>query len=359
MEDATLVKHTKTEFTLRSEDGLAEYPLQGEILVGREVECAIPLDSSHISRYHAKINVSPNGVYVEDLHSTNGTYVNGQKIKGRVRMSVGDEVAFDDILFRLTSNRSGAADRTQISSRAAVSLLSARRSNSPASTKENDDLNELDRIPLPEQKAGKHSEPKPAPPERVSPTEETPSALPRPDIGTERERTVILSPQQIGNMMERNLGEKDVQIGSGPRIVVMTAPIRGKIFSLTTNQQTQSWQIGRDHGSEILLSDSTISSDHARISKSPEGGYLLTATHAKNGVFINGDRVTKARLNHNDKIQIGRTELIFKTDSHGLSPTKPSGAEAIISGIDSYRSSLLTALVVFAVIVTAIIISGN
>lgn len=353
MEDATLVKHSKPEFILRSQDGRAEYHLHGEILVGREVECAIPLDSSHISRYHAKINVSPNGVYIEDLHSTNGTYVNGQKIKGRVRLSVGDEVAFDDLLFRLASNQSGNADRTQLSTRASVSLLSARRSTPPPA--EDDDLDELDRIPVPQPGRHKAAEPMRPSADRIARRAEPPA---QPSPSAEQEHTMILSSQQMNNMMERNLGEKDVQIGSGPRLVVMTAPIRGKIYSLNNTQQIQNWQIGRDSGSEIHLNDNTISSDHARVAKSPEGGYLLTATHAKNGVFINGERVTKTRLNHNDKIQIGRTELIFKTDSPSLSPRRPSGTETIINGIESHSSTLITAVLVLAVIVTAVLVSG-
>lgn len=391
MEDATLVKHARTEFVLRSIDEEREYRLHGEMLVGREVECAIPLHSGHISRYHAKLNVSPNGVYVEDLHSTNGTYINGRKIKGRVRLSVGDEVAFDDVLFRLASNRSGSAAETQLgrphnpSTESRVSPFQAKRPSVSAHKQpardDGDLIDELDDIPVREDRVEPVApvasiepvdpvDPEPVEPAAVieAPKESAAEASKRAEVRNiapadnlakaENDRTVMLSTQQINHMMERNLGEKDVAIGTGPRLVVMTAPTRGKVFPLNGTDRKPNWQIGRDSGSQICLSDSTISSDHARLALSPEGGFLLAATHAKNGVYVNGARITKIRLNHNDKIQIGRTELLFKTDS-GQPPTRPSNTEVLISSIETHRSTLISTLVVLGVVVMAILISGG
>lgn len=115
MENATLVRKVKQTFILRSKSTGEIYPLEGEVLIGREAECAIPLPSEHISRYHAKITVGPTGVFIEDLQSTNGTYVNGAKIRSQVQIKLGDEIAFDDFVFRLTSSHSGVANETVVS----------------------------------------------------------------------------------------------------------------------------------------------------------------------------------------------------------------------------------------------------
>ena len=80
MEEKTLIQERLNGYCLRSLTSGEEFPLVDEILVGREAECQIPLNSGHISRYHAKLTLTPNGVMVEDLRSTNGTFINGRRI---------------------------------------------------------------------------------------------------------------------------------------------------------------------------------------------------------------------------------------------------------------------------------------
>lgn len=52
----------------------------GSLLVGRGPECEIVLDDALVSRLHARVEVSAEGVKVEDLYSTNGVYLNGERI---------------------------------------------------------------------------------------------------------------------------------------------------------------------------------------------------------------------------------------------------------------------------------------
>ena len=66
----------------------------GENLVGRSVECAVRLDSTDVSRRHARIMVDDGGATVEDLGSTNGTFVRGQRITAPVKLTGGMSVAF-------------------------------------------------------------------------------------------------------------------------------------------------------------------------------------------------------------------------------------------------------------------------
>lgn len=66
----------------------------GENLVGRAVECAVRLDSTDVSRRHARIVVSDNVATVEDLGSTNGTFVNGERLTRPVTLTGGMIVSF-------------------------------------------------------------------------------------------------------------------------------------------------------------------------------------------------------------------------------------------------------------------------
>jgi pSer/pThr/pTyr-binding forkhead associated (FHA) protein len=360
MEDATLIKRGHQTFVLRAQSSGEEYLLQGEMLVGREVECAITLNSGHISRYHAKINVSPNGVYIEDLHSTNGTFVNGQKIKGRVRLAVGDEVAFDDFNFRLTSGASGSAadtalsprrhapQETQIPPRPQLAPRPVRPSMVPARSDALQDLSRVDDLlkaaaEVADAKArvsAKQSAPVPAP---------TASAAPE----AAEEHTQLLSAKQLDRLVERGRQDLDLQVGSGPRLLVMTAPLRGKLFELEAVPLGTSWQIGRDTHAEIYLNDKTISNDHARLAKNAEG-YLLTATHAKNGILVNGVAKGRAYLNHNDRIQIGRTELVFKTDDSTQRKVGIPTNDIMADGSRMSRNSVIMALVALVVLVSAL-----
>src|SRR3970040_397694 len=75
-------------------------PLQGErwtlqsdrFLIGRGRECDIVVPDRQISRQHARISRTADGVQVEDLGSKNGTHVNGVRIEGPTGLSGGGVV---------------------------------------------------------------------------------------------------------------------------------------------------------------------------------------------------------------------------------------------------------------------------
>ena len=71
----------------------SEHPVDGELILGREQGSAdLVLDDPGVSRRHARVLPENGGVIVEDLGSSNGTYVNGQRISGPVEVAAGDEV---------------------------------------------------------------------------------------------------------------------------------------------------------------------------------------------------------------------------------------------------------------------------
>jgi len=73
--------------------------------------------------------------------------------------------------------------------------------------------------------------------------------------------------------------------------------------------------IGRENKNILILDDNFVSRSHARIEKKPEKGiYLLRDMNSQNGVFLNGSRIHQAILNHNDNIQIGKTQFTFSSE---------------------------------------------
>ncbi len=66
----------------------AVYPLEADVIaLGREADNTIVLDNPRISRYHARLRISPVGtVLLEDLGSTNGVFIAGQPLLGVQRL---------------------------------------------------------------------------------------------------------------------------------------------------------------------------------------------------------------------------------------------------------------------------------
>lgn len=71
----------------------SEHPVDGELILGREHGSAdLVIPDPGVSRRHARV-ISENGALIlEDLGSSNGTYVNGERISGAVELAAGDEI---------------------------------------------------------------------------------------------------------------------------------------------------------------------------------------------------------------------------------------------------------------------------
>lgn len=70
-----------------------EYPLSDEMTVGRAAGCGVSLpDDTFVSQLHARVFRREGDVWVEDLGSTNGTYLNGKQVTGSTVVRKGDRV---------------------------------------------------------------------------------------------------------------------------------------------------------------------------------------------------------------------------------------------------------------------------
>jgi FHA domain-containing protein len=81
------------------------YPLDAVTTLGRDVNNGIVLDDPFASAEHAVLTYRGRNWYVEDLQSTNGTFVNGVPVEGVGPLGFGDEVQVGEIRFRLDRGR--------------------------------------------------------------------------------------------------------------------------------------------------------------------------------------------------------------------------------------------------------------
>lgn len=72
----------------------AAMPQVRTLTIGRDASCSICLDAVQVSARHAQLVISPAGVFIEDLGSSNGTFVRGQAIQERVKLAPGDTIGF-------------------------------------------------------------------------------------------------------------------------------------------------------------------------------------------------------------------------------------------------------------------------
>lgn len=83
----------------------ASGPALTEVILGRDPSATIPLDNPVVSGRHARITRNrPSGLLLEDLGSTNGTFVNGQRVTRHV-LSLADDVRLGSVVVPLSDSR--------------------------------------------------------------------------------------------------------------------------------------------------------------------------------------------------------------------------------------------------------------
>ncbi len=81
------------------------FPLDAVGTLGRDVNNTIVVDDPFVSAEHAVLSFRGRAWYVEDLGSTNGTFLNGQHVDGLAAVTFGDELQVGQVRFRLERPR--------------------------------------------------------------------------------------------------------------------------------------------------------------------------------------------------------------------------------------------------------------
>jgi hypothetical protein len=84
----------------------ASFPLDAVTTIGRDVNNSIVVDDPFASAEHAVLTFRGLAWYVEDLASTNGTYVNAIAVEGIAEIGFGDELQVGEVRLRLDRGRS-------------------------------------------------------------------------------------------------------------------------------------------------------------------------------------------------------------------------------------------------------------
>lgn len=89
------------EFLEPSDRSGQRLDVDGGLTIGRSGDCDLTLQDTYLSSRHARLANDDGDLSIEDLGSTNGTYVNQELVKGRVRLERGDVVQVGGVLFEV------------------------------------------------------------------------------------------------------------------------------------------------------------------------------------------------------------------------------------------------------------------
>ena len=127
----------------------ATFTLEGDQLnIGRDSTNEITINDAEISRRHARLTFQGGKYVLEDLGSTNGTFVNGQRLAGPRVLKAGEVVSFGEqivLVFEVTVSDPGA---TMVSPRAAA-VPSISRPMSPPPPPPSDYIGSVPASPAP------------------------------------------------------------------------------------------------------------------------------------------------------------------------------------------------------------------
>lgn len=256
------------------------------LLVGRSDSCDIQVKQGHPSREHARVAERDGGVLVQDLHSTNGTFVNNKRIEVATLTHIGDVVKFGDEAFSVQSI--GAPEATV--------LMRSLGSNAGVSASVIDDDDEDE----PDADATSILELYSLPPgwdDAASGFQSTVGKL------DERKR------EAIDRYVEKF--SKTLKGKSGLFLIFFSDEDLPVFKSLIVAEGKLSWTLGRDSTCDVVYENPCISKYHANIVREA-GGWFLEDVGSTNGVTLGGTRQKKIQLRDGMVLEISAVEVLIR-----------------------------------------------
>jgi predicted component of type VI protein secretion system len=189
-----------SEFTFIEQSSGLEHAVAQGTTIGRE-GCDITLGDPDVSRRHAEIQISNGDISINDLGSTNGTFVNGERIDQPRSLRDGDEVRIGAVVWRLrapagTTRIAGTMDAAQAApatpSQATTVRPAAEPAPEPAPTEEKPAASEpATPAAAPAASAPAAADQPPAQPPAAAPPAKSRGDVPQPDFAPSAVRRVI------------------------------------------------------------------------------------------------------------------------------------------------------------------------
>jgi pSer/pThr/pTyr-binding forkhead associated (FHA) protein len=242
-----------------------EYFVQRSLVIGRDASCEVVVTSKDVSRRHAEIAPTPTGYIVVDS-STNGTFVNGQRVGGQMVLARADVIRVGTSEFRFyadsaplaaeplpAAGRGSAEAAPGALRRLSDTLMGVRGARTPGA-------------------APAAPPPAPTPPPAAAappPAAPPPAAPPRPAAAP----PAAPIPRPGGG-------------GALAYVVIRSGMLKGQRIALRTPVAN----VGRADYNDLVIPDDSVSTVHAKFQRR-EGIWILVDLDSTNGSFVDGERV--------------------------------------------------------------------
>src|SRR5881296_1017249 len=264
-----------------------EYVITGASLVfGREAGCDVVVGGNDVSRRHAEIVQTPKGYLLVDS-STNGTFVNEERVEGQRILARADVIRLGDEQFRFYADVA------------------------PATA-----------APPPPPPPGPATSPPavpPAPPPVAQQAGGPGQAAPPPGA-TDRLRHTVHGLEAFVPASPRPSSG-----GALASFLVRSGGLVGQRLSV----RSPVVNIGRADYNDLVVPDPSVSTSHAKLQRR-EGVWVLVDLDSTNGTFVDGERVKgDAPLAPGATVRLGDVQLVFEPSDDALSIAKGGGTQML------------------------------
>lgn len=267
--------------------------LTPRMVIGRLEECELQLTASGSSRRHAVLTLEGDDLWLEDLKSANGTFINEQKLEGKAKLNAGDRFRIDVEEFLVEVPLEAAATVMKKFEPAALPPEAKPEPKKESAILKTDAVQVV---------------------ENSNPAANLPGAWASGDnAGNDGEgRTAFIARKDLQGELESLGGAQLMQMKvEVPTLVVQNGIHAGMRFEMHPEQTSRAeWSIGSDPGRSVLLTDSGVSALHAVIAV--EGSrWKLVDKMSANGTFVNGRSAPSIYLTPGDQIAFGPVKCAF------------------------------------------------
>jgi pSer/pThr/pTyr-binding forkhead associated (FHA) protein len=264
-----------------------EYAIPAEgLVIGRDASCDVVVPTAEVSRRHAQIEPSHEGYVLKDT-STNGVFVNGERVSVTQTLGRGDIVRVGNEDFRFYADlvvNATPPDVTPTPAEPAAAAEAARAAAAFRST----------------------SRAEPVAPSPALPA--TGAGAPTPIIAPRSVTTPPTSGRPVLATLE----------------VMSTGVLKGQRFEV----RSPLTHVGRGAHNDVVLPDESVSDAHAKLQKR-EAGWYVVDMGSTNGTYVGGRRVeTEQKLEGAPDLRFGGVKVVFRAGEGESAPDDVKGTRA-------------------------------
>lgn len=275
--------------------------------IGRMRENDIVVDHLSVSRFHARLHLDAGRVFLEDGGSENGSWVNGERVRGRVEIAPGDRIEIGQHELRVRSRRVGEVALDDAPTQPPEAL---RQEPEPMSDAASIDASARDAFDFAsEDLAAAVAAAELAPAE--------PAGSPEPG-DEEASETVLLAEEEVDDA-PAPVAPAAAPAPAAPLHAGLIVQREGRI------ERVVAWEgdaltVGRSPECDLVLAQEEVSRRHARFVRNGDR-YEVYDLGSVNGTLVNGRRADRHDLAVGDVIAIESFELTFVLDREPITAT--------------------------------------